>query len=461
MSSRTFLRSLRASLVLVTLTFAAAPALARTSNTHRIYDVSKFRIPSYSRQTGLACSVCHTSFPQLTAFGRMFKMNGYTMPGGETVKATNKSDETTLQIGRIFPLSFMAQSSISWTNARVPDTQNGDVAFPQEMSLFVGGEITPKIGTFVQVTYAPEDGSFGLDNAELRFADQTSLGDKKLVYGLTLNNNPTMEDVWNSTPAWSFPYASSEVAPGPGAGTLVDGGLAQQVAGLGAYGMWNDVLYAQAAVYRSAQQGADQPPGAGSSGVVDGVAPYWRLALQHSWGLNYAELGTYGLHARLFPEGVQGATDRFTDLAADAEYQRQVGGGWITAYGTWIHERRNLQGTLTGEPIDLQKSSLDSYRLNAGYHMVPGVGFTAGFFATTGDANSALYGPDPVEGSRTGSPDSDGLIGQLDFQPWLNTRIALQYTLYTKFNGATDNYDGFGRSASDNNTLYLLTWLVF
>jgi hypothetical protein len=33
--------------------------------------------------------------------------------------------------------------------------------------------------------------------------------------------------------------------------------------------------------------------------------------------------------------------------------------------------------------------------------------------------------------------------------------------VYTKFNGARNNYDGSGRNASDNNTLYLLAWLVF
>jgi len=33
-----------------------------------------------------------------------------------------------------------------------------------------------------------------------------------------------------------------------------------------------------------------------------------------------------------------------------------------------------------------------------------------------------------------------------------------QYTMYSTFNGASSNYDGYGRSASDNNTLYLLVW---
>ena len=36
-------------------------------------------LPSYARQTGMACNLCHTLFPELTAFGRTFKASGYTL----------------------------------------------------------------------------------------------------------------------------------------------------------------------------------------------------------------------------------------------------------------------------------------------------------------------------------------------------------------------------------------------
>jgi hypothetical protein len=66
-----------------------------------------------------------------------------------------------------------------------------------------------------------------------------------------------------------------------------------------------------------------------------------------------------------------------------------------------------------------------------------------------------------VTGSRNGSPDSRGLKIEFDYVPWLNTKIGLQYTAYLEFNGASKNYDGFGRSASDNNTLYAFLWTAF
>src|SRR5437773_6776469 len=47
----------------------ASLSAALTAALHR-------RVPSFSRQTGLACSACHYQFLQLTPFGRLFKLNG-------------------------------------------------------------------------------------------------------------------------------------------------------------------------------------------------------------------------------------------------------------------------------------------------------------------------------------------------------------------------------------------------
>src|SRR5207244_992120 len=55
----------------------------------------------------------------------------------------------------------------------------------------------------------------------------------------------------------------------------------------------------------------------------------------------------------------------------------------------------------------------------------------------------------------------DGLIAEVDVMPWQNLRLQFQYVAYDQFNGSSSNYDGFGRRASDNNTLYILTWLLY
>jgi hypothetical protein len=433
-------------------------AIAANGVTVNAHTIHREVIPSFSRQTGLACNQCHTTFPQLTAFGRRFKLNGYTLTRLQMVEAGDTANRS-LKINLIPPVSAMVQASISQTSKAQPGAQNGNVSLPQQMSVFLGEEITPRVGTFLQFTYAAVDGSFGIDNADIRYANQGKLGSKEIIYGFSLNNNPTVQDLWNTTPAWGFPWAGSDMAPTPAAATLIDGALGQQVAGLGAYAMWDNHVYGEFSVYRSAQQGGLHPPGVSgtdtSHNVLKGVAPYWRGALQHTWGSQYLEVGTYGMSTRLYPTGVTGAADRYTDVALDAQYERKVGKGSITAHTTWIHEAEKLPASVTAGLATNASNTLKTFKIDGSYYTAGRVGLTVSYFSTSGDADALRY-----SGSAIGSPNSNGVVGELDFLPWLNTRFTLQYVAYSKFDGASKAYDG-ARNASDNNTLYLLTWLVF
>jgi hypothetical protein len=37
-------------------------------------------------------------------------------------------------------------------------------------------------------------------------------------------------------------------------------------------------------------------------------------------------------------------------------------------------------------------------------------------------------------------------------------RVGVQYTTYGVFNGVSQNYDGTGRNANDNNSLFFYVW---
>lgn len=52
-------------------------------------------------------------------------------------------------------------------------------------------------------------------------------------------------------------------------------------------------------------------------------------------------------------------------------------------------------------------------------------------------------------------------MAEVNYLPWPTVKLAVRYTWYREFNGSRDNYDGFGRNASDNNSLFLLAWLLF
>ena len=109
----------------------------------------------------------------------------------------------------------------------------------QATSLYTGGRITDNLGAFIQGTYDNVSRRFGWDQADIRYADKVNVGDHNLLWGVTLNNNPTVQDVWNTTPAWTFPYASSTIAPKPSAATIIDGTFAAHVLSVGGY-LWID-----------------------------------------------------------------------------------------------------------------------------------------------------------------------------------------------------------------------------
>lgn len=424
-------------------------------------------VPSFARQTGLPCSSCHTTIPELTPFGRIFKLNGYT-----TTTLTQISEKgggggrTGVSIANFLPLSAFIQFSDTQLQKPVPATQNGSTEFPQQASLFLAGAFSNHIGGFVQVTYSSQADHFSWDNTDVRMSNVGKFAGKTLIYGLTLNNNPTVEDLWNDTPAWSFPYVSSDVAPAPVAGTLIDGTLAQDVAGAGAYAMWDDHLYGAVTGYRSEHLGAPQPnAGSGAAFNIRGLAPYWRLAWQQTLGNNYLEVGSYGMYANTTPNAITGPEDTYTDTAGDFQYERvlpRLHNDMLTIHGTYIHESSRLNATFADEGADLAPHILQTVRGDAAYHFGNRYAATVGAFQTAGTTDATLYGSGTaVTGSNTGNPKTNGYLANFSYWPVQNVQLGVQYTGYLKFNGASKNYDGSGRNANQNNSVYLMIWIVF
>jgi hypothetical protein len=424
-------------------------------------------IPSFAWQTGQPCAQCHVHAfgPALTAFGRQFKLNGYVWDRPDVP---------------FIPLAATIQTSLTHTAASqpggaTPHTGDNNNVVLDQLSLYYGGKITSTIGAFVQGTYDGVAGQAALDNTDMRFADHTTLAGQPLVYGVSVNNNPTVQDLWNTTPVWGFPYARSPVAPTPAAAVLLDGSLAQQVLGVTAYGLWHDLLYTEVGAYRTLPANVQRAIGVHPEGEqqVDDFAPYWRVALQHQWPAHYVALGTFGLYAPAFPGRDQTAGhDYFTDVGVDLAYQTQYGPQHLAGVNaTFLTERQHLHASQALGNAAHGVDRLNTLRIHAYYTFQQTYGLTLGYFQTTGSTDTGRYQPAPIAGSASGSPNSRGLITELDvvpfgkansfFKPWLNVRLSLQYVVYFQFNGAHSNYDGFGRNASENNTLYLLSWFAF
>jgi hypothetical protein len=432
----------------------------------------------------MACAACHTVFPELTPFGREFKLNGYVLDNIKQIKGITTENRETLSLNALPPVSVMLQISYTHTGKALPDSavsgalaKDGDVLFPQQASIFYAGKIADNLGAFVQLTYDGVGDSFGFDNTDIRYARHFSFGGADqtnkhtMILGVTVNNGPTVQDVWNTTAAWGFPFSSSSVAPGQIASAKLDagaGGIGQSAAGVGVYAWIDDSIYAEFTVYGAAIRGGAHPLDSTQSSVIHGASPYWRLAYEHRWDRNSLSVGTYGIVAKEHPGNgspLQGPVDRFTDTAADMQYQFIGEDHLFTVLATYIHENQKFDASFLHAAVQNPSDSLKTLKLVGEYSYQRTIGGSLGLFNTTGSTDALLYPADPVAlqvvGSLANKPDSRGYVAEVNYLPWLNTKLQLQYVRYSKFNGLSNNYDGAGRNASDNDTLYLLGWINF
>jgi hypothetical protein len=455
-------------------------------------------LPSFARQTGQPCGTCHTDFPALTPYGRRFKLLGYTTGGGQYQKTLpfpvfpgasdwRSQDDKMSAYAKALdggandgnkdyvpPISMMAVLGFTHTQAPMPPptapfAQNDNTVL-SPVSGFWGGAITDHVGAFAQVTYSAP-GPWSWDNTDIRYATTAHAGPFDFILGITANNNPTVQDVWNTTPAWAFPYASSTVAPTPGASTVIEQQFAAHVVGVGAYTFINDMFYLELTGYRTLDPASQKSLGVSATdapGMFSGVAPYWRAAFEPQWGPHSLMVGTFGMYAAVQPWDPSGImqtiaqSDKFTDIGFDAQYQFQGPNYWVTLRGSYIHENQRLDASFGALQAAANPSNfLNSMRLQASLAWGADSRWvvTGQYFDISGSSDTGLYG-----GNASGfSPNSNGFMGELAYipfnaskapgWPWLNARIALQYTYYNKF-------DGTSLGAHDNNTLFLHAWFA-
>ena len=417
----------------------------------------------------MSCTACHTEYPILTEFGREFKLNGYTLSTGQT---------------NLPPIAFMAQPSFTQTNqnqaggAAPHFAENSNFALSQASVFYAGRLFGPyagslfgpkaakfldKFGAFFQMTYDGVGQNLSWDNVEIRYADNFTIGKMPVNWGLFANNNPGMQDLWNSTPVWGFPFSSSGLGPTPAAATLLEGGLAQQVVGLGAYAMFNHTIYLDIAGYRTLDTHFQRAMGVSTDGEtqIPGVAPYWRLGYTKSAGNQSFEIGIFGLFGDTYPGRVSSAgKDHILDLGIDAQYQISLGKHDVTGLLSAIHEAQRWNASQQLGNTSRTDDHLWSAKATLDYLYDKTYGGAIGYFAINGDRDPLLY-PD----SPDGSPASNGVVLQLNYLPFnksggpafwpkSNVKFSVQYVIYNRFNGTHSH-------ASDNNTLYAEAWFAF
>ena len=427
-----------------------------------LWSTSAQAIPLFNRQTGQNCVACHAGgqFPELTPYGRLFKMTGYTL--GQRVKA---------------PVSVMAVASM----AKISNTTKlGDPAAPNDFqkngdpiyataSLFLGGKVTDNLGAFVQITQDPyatqsADGQYhshsGVDNVDLRYADRFIDSSRDLIVGVSVNNNPSISDPWNTAAAW-MQYVP---VPSPGSNQFIDGtspypgfGSGGHVAGINAYAFWNQTVYAELGGYQTANGVLSLlRTGTPDASRLKGTNPYWRLALNHEWGAHSLMIGTAGMTANIYDDPFN-TSDPATlhqtrNWSVDAQYQYLLDPHTVTAQLVYAKQKFRFSdasialgapGAPNADDTSVTRGKL-TYTYNARY------GGSLSAFSLKGS-----------QGNLSPDPATRGITYEAFVTPVQNVRVGAQYTTYSLFNGASDNYDGFGRNAKDNNSLFVYVWAAY
>ena len=397
-------------------------------------------VPSFARQTGQDCAACHIGAygPHLTPYGVKFKLGGYVDTDGRDGKV---------------PLSAMVVAGR--TSHRDDDGNKTHDSGLAEASVFLAGRISEHLGSFVQMTYDGLEHHSSIDQADIRYAREVKAGGRDVLLGVSLNNNPTVQDPFNTLPVWSFPFVASPYGNSVGSEFIGLGGTEQKVLGINAYALINSGLYAEVGLYNTLSPAFQSKLGLSRDDAQEfgrlANAPYWRLAYMKDLKHSAWSVGMFGFGGRLKDRLSGETTSRFNDLGVDASYQylgtrRHV----MTVDASVLREHQDTpSGTDAGA---FERINVKDMRLSTSYHYLNTFGGSVGVFKSS---------------SSDGQSENRGTIWQGDWTPWgkesswlaplANLRLGVQYVKYGRYVEGGAVLD----RPSVKDTGYLFGWTSF
>ena len=286
-----------------------------------------------------------------------------------------------------------------------------------QISIFAGGRITDFAGALVQGTFNGVASSSHLDNSDLRLTTPFDVNNTELRLGLDINNGPTVQDPYNSSYAWGYPYVSSILVPTPTAQPLLAGGLIGNSIGTTVYAWYDRSLYLEGGLYNTFGPSLLSWTGnAYGPGSTANPAPYLRAAYEWNWNGQSAHVGGIFLHSNFNPatsafssDGSMGH-DSYTDYAVDGGYQF-IGDGThvFSVLGSFDHENQNLVGSFNSGAASQAGNTLNQTRVSGTYYYRQTYGITVAWQKTWGTPDPLLYAPAPVS-----SAAANGEAGEED-----------------------------------------------
>lgn len=434
-------------------------------------------IPSFARQTGLSCATCHTVFPHLTPFGRSFKLHGYTTTNAKLIEAlkTYFKDDTVSSKRVALQISHIPMVSVRLAS-RWNDQAGGDGVVPKGKvtggqgfisapagyggndvfnllagsSMYIAGEITPDMGTFLEFGGVNDDGgTFGMGMFDLALvsSDHTLAG-QNFVYGIRAEDGMGAGDPSNTVGTWGLTASLMGLSTH---NTLFDPGTAMMEGGelfamLGSF--YQGGLYASVGAYRpsanqtmnSYVQGSVASDGS-FDGTDGGANGYLRLSyyLPPIGNDLYTEIGTFGYLGRLNMTASQtaalanpGYVDNYSDYGVDLQAQYISDKNLVELFALFQNQKDGAfygVDEFTGLPGNGEAVSRQGLGLKADYY----------YDGTIGCYAKYLY---QASVQLKDMNLSGGTVG-LSYFPWENVNLRLEETMFAEYNIGAAQYGSY------------------
>jgi hypothetical protein len=439
-------------------------------------------IPSYTRQTGFSCDECHTVYPNLTPFGRDFKLHGYTMTASKTIKSDASSNSTPLMNLNNIPM-VSARIVSMWSNQAggnngivpkgITTAGQGFMSFPSgyndketfnlvgDSSIYVSGKIAPYMGTFLEFSgIDDEGGTLGLGMLDtVIVAPDTMLGGRSFVYGIRGVDAVFTGDPSNVLGTWGL---TSQLMGMSTHNTLYDPNRAM-VEGGELYGMWggfnNGGLFGTVAFYHPTGSqtagsfvqgnlaGLSGTPGTLNTSSVDEAV---RLAYYlPSFGNLYTEIGAsayFGKEGMIAPSAASIPNpyynDNYSNYGVDAQVQYIGDKNLAELFAIYQSQNDNK---FYGQDL----YSNINYGVNGTSVQRNALAVTADYYykRTYGAYVKYLY----QNSDKVKDMNVAGTILGLSWFPWENVQVILEQALFGTYNPGLAQYANTSLSPSDFN----------
>ena len=405
-------------------------------------------IPVYARQTGSACADCHAGSygPALTPYGMRFKLNGYTDTDGKGFKLP------------------VAAQLIGTRNVPARGESSNRLT---EADVYLAGRLTDQVGGYVKVS-SNNDGHNRFDtklsDVDLRFvAKELKLGGKDLTLGVSVNNNPGLQD-----PIAALPGASSLGPPGV-TGTVLNpsspNAPANRVIGATVYGLYDSRWYGEAGTYNSLQRSTQDRLGYNPNGDPGKLhdTGYVRFAYMRDLRRQFFSAGVVALSTKRELPRTGGPKDKLTDLGYDLTYQYLGNREHIVqlSYVNILEQRK--YGSLP-TPLAKPRGTVHDQVATAAYTFKQSYTLLVSHMVSTGSRDDGRFFP-------YGVPNTTANLISLYWAPFgkddsytamANLKLAANWFRFTRFNGASDNIFGApGTNARDFNAFSITASVAF